>query len=178
MSWVMVALTDNNFVSWNRPGSYSPQEIVLAAKSRRLARHAVNVGMGLLPIAVVTPFLSSKSPTLPPTINSPPPVKNFLPHQPPANPHSGSNSRLFVSDPRPSAATQSRIFPYNARVNRACNIPLHRDEEPDLEPALEYASTAPPLKPHAVPVTQFRLFACASCCNKRFLKIHRGPRAV
>jgi len=76
-------------------------------------------------------------------------AKKILKQQTLTNQHSGRNPTHFGRPLRPSAATQSRIFPYNARVNRACNIPLHRDEEPDLEPALEHVPVAPPLKPHA-----------------------------
>jgi len=63
-----------------------------------------------------------------------PPVKKNQARQSLANTRFGRKPRHCGAQSWPSAATQSRFFPYNARVNRACNIPLHWDEEPDLRP--------------------------------------------
>ena len=101
-----------------------------------------------------------------PAINSPPSVKKILLHQPPVNPRSGSNTRRFVSNPSASATTQSRFFPYNARVNRACNIPLHWDEEPDLRHsagASTYCSA--PQASRRAPVALFRLMRALAATN-------------
>jgi len=84
-----------------------------------------------------------------PTKTIPPPVKKFLSRQSLANTRFGRKPRHFGPPSWPSAATQSRFFPYNARVNRACNIPLHWDEEPDLRPPAGACTSRSAPQPHA-----------------------------